>query len=199
MNFGLISVADSEDNQTKEELNLRRLLKTSRRGFRVKHIFALLIFAMIGVDTIEDEPSPSCPPAQACLALAIYAEARGESWLGQALVGQTALNRALDRRWPDDICGVVGQRWQFTGVHRWPIPREPADARAWEMAMQVAYAVMTGDYDVVACRGATHFYAVDAAETWTPDWLDGMDVAAECRVGGHVFLVEASNNFGEEK
>ena len=145
-----------------------------------------IIFALVGFDTIEDDDGSNCPPAQACLALAIYAEARGESWLGQALVAQTVLNRTLDPRWPADVCGVVQQSWQFEGVHRWPVPREPGsdDERAWRMALDVAYAVMTGDYDVVTCREATHFYA---ASIDPPSWAE--DASEVCEVGGHVFLV----------
>src|ERR1700736_1072907 len=44
-----------------------------------------------------------------CLAEAIYFEARGESWGGQAAVAQVVLNRVSSGLYPATICGVVYQ------------------------------------------------------------------------------------------
>ena len=49
-----------------------------------------------------------------CLTLAIYKEARGESNLGQQLVGKVVLNRVEDPSFPDTICKVVYQKNQFS-------------------------------------------------------------------------------------
>jgi N-acetylmuramoyl-L-alanine amidase len=49
-----------------------------------------------------------------CLTLAIYHEARGEPLTGQYLVGQVVLNRAAHPKYPDDICAVVFQPYQFS-------------------------------------------------------------------------------------
>jgi len=49
-----------------------------------------------------------------CLTLAIYKEARGESNLGQQLVGKVVLNRVEDPYFPDTICKVVYQKNQFS-------------------------------------------------------------------------------------
>ena len=47
------------------------------------------------------------------MALNIYHEARGEDTLGQYLVADVTLNRVADKRWPNTICKVVNQPWQF--------------------------------------------------------------------------------------
>ena len=48
-------------------------------------------------------------PEQACLANAIYFEARSESLRGQAAVAQVVLNRVRNPTYPSSICGVVYQ------------------------------------------------------------------------------------------
>ena len=47
--------------------------------------------------------------AVACMALAIYFEARGEPAIGQIAVGHVILNRTLDKRFPENVCEVVFQ------------------------------------------------------------------------------------------
>jgi N-acetylmuramoyl-L-alanine amidase len=44
-----------------------------------------------------------------CLAKNIYFEARNQSLAGQIAVGQVTINRVLDKRYPNTICGVVKQ------------------------------------------------------------------------------------------
>lgn len=46
---------------------------------------------------------------EACLATAIYHEARGETLKGQFAVAEVILNRVTSRRFPNSICGVVFQ------------------------------------------------------------------------------------------
>ncbi len=48
-------------------------------------------------------------PAVECLALNIYHEARGEPEAGRLAVGHVVVNRALDGRFPKDVCQVVRQ------------------------------------------------------------------------------------------
>ena len=47
--------------------------------------------------------------AIACLATAIYFEARGEPMVGQVAVAQVIVNRVYDERFPDTVCDVVKQ------------------------------------------------------------------------------------------
>lgn len=52
-----------------------------------------------------------------CIASAVYHESRGEPLEGQYLVGKVILNRARSEHYPADICAVVYQKAQFSGLH----------------------------------------------------------------------------------
>ena len=47
--------------------------------------------------------------AIACLATAIYFEARGEPMVGQVAVAQVIVNRVYDERFPDTVCDGINQ------------------------------------------------------------------------------------------
>ncbi len=85
----------------------------------------------------------------ACMALAIYHEARGEPERGQAAVGWVILNRVEHPRYPDTICGVVYERnrrgCQFSWVcdKRSDVPRDKA---SYTRAMEIARRVVTRQY-----------------------------------------------------
>ena len=49
-----------------------------------------------------------------CLAENIYHEARGESIKGQKAVANVTINRMKSKKFPNDICGVVFQKKQFS-------------------------------------------------------------------------------------
>lgn len=73
-----------------------------------------------------------------CLAGAIYFEARGEPLAGQLAVGQVIINRAEDRRFPANYCGVVYQRKQFSFVRNGQMPRIRLHTDAWRRAKAIA-------------------------------------------------------------
>ena len=58
---------------------------------------------------LEQQPLASGDKNWACLAEAIYFEARGESIKGQFAVAEVILNRADSPRFPDSACGVITQ------------------------------------------------------------------------------------------
>ncbi len=61
------------------------------------------------------------------LAKTIYAEARGEPYVGKVAVGAVILNRVKSSKFPNTISGVVYQPWAFTAVHDGQINLEPND------------------------------------------------------------------------
>lgn len=61
------------------------------------------------------------------LAKCIYAEARGEPYIGQVAVGAVILNRVRSSSFPNTISGVIYQPWAFTAVHDGQINLEPDD------------------------------------------------------------------------
>ena len=71
-----------------------------------------------------------------CLTLNVYHEARGEPFLGQVAVAEVTLNRVDDLRWPDTVCEVVYQPYQFSWTLEDKDP--PADLIAFHRAKQAA-------------------------------------------------------------
>ena len=145
-------------------------------------LLPILILLLTGVVEHDDRIG-----ARDCLALVIFSEARGESWLGQAAVAQVVINRAVEAG--EGVCDVAMAPGQFHGLEKWPYPRRPAeiDEAAWLKAREVADAVIDGDYTVEppSCRSATYFFRYSGRrESWVRDLIE------VCRIGEHVFLVE---------
>lgn len=76
-----------------------------------------------------------------CLAKVVYHESRGESRRGQIAVARTVLNRVKHPKFPSNICAVVYQPNQFSGILRLRVK----DKRAWHAAKDVAYHVLNQD------------------------------------------------------
>jgi len=120
-----------------------------------------------------------------CLAKAIYFESRGEPLKGQVAVAEVILNRRDDDRYPDSICGVVGQ-----GAHRRNAcqfsfmcdgkPERVGDDEAWRKAGAIAHLLIEGRPRTVTA-GATHFHT----DYVNPGWARRMTRTA--RVGAHLF------------
>lgn len=67
------------------------------------------------------------------IAKCVYAEARGEPYVGQVAVAAVILNRVQDPSFPNTIYGVVYQPWAFTAVQDGQIDLEP-NASAYKAA-----------------------------------------------------------------
>lgn len=118
-----------------------------------------------------------------CVALAVFSEARGESYLGQAAVAQVVLNRALKAA--QTPCEAVTEVAQFQGIEQMTDDPWRVDAEAWKHALQVAEVVAMRDYDTGACARATAFHARSGDP---PDWAAKLKLV--CRVGAHQFYGE---------
>lgn len=94
-----------------------------------------------------------------CLAENIYYEARNQPIEGQIAVAAVTLNRMEDDRWPDTICGVVNQKYQFSWVGN---VHEKPRGKAWRVAQEVALQTL-GDEDRLR---ATHFHATYVSPEW---------------------------------
>jgi len=125
-----------------------------------------------------------------CLALNVYFEARGEQAEGQLAVAMVTMNRLKNRHYPNSVCGVVWQKWQFSWTHDGKSDR-PTDKRAWKLAQQIARFTYLR-FDKLSDRsrkalditkGALHYYAPRLA---SPYWAKVHSVTRE--IGGHVFL-----------
>jgi len=121
-----------------------------------------------------------------CIALAVFSESRGESYLGQAAVAQVVLNRAEQAgRTP---CDAVTQVAEFQAVEQLSADPWRIDAATWQRPLGVAEAVATRDFDAGACATATAFYGITLPR---PEWATALKVV--CRVGRHQFLAGAQS------
>lgn len=85
------------------------------------------------------------------LAQVVCGEARAEPYEGKVAVAAVILNRAVDKRWPDSVAGVVYQTHAFESVANGEIYRGTS-----EECYKAARAALAG-YDPV--NGAVYFFA----------------------------------------
>jgi N-acetylmuramoyl-L-alanine amidase len=116
------------------------------------------------------------------LARLIYAEARGESFLGQVAVGAVTLNRLASPHFPKTLTKVIFEKnnkvYQFSPVADGSINMEPD-----EKAVQAAIQALEGDDPT---GGALFFYNPDIAGD---QWIKTLPVIN--RIGNHVFATSA--------
>lgn len=105
-------------------------------------------------------------PEMRCLAGAIYFESRGEPLEGQLAVGQVIVNRAESSLFPDDYCGVVTQRSQFSFVRNGRIPEPDKSSAAWHKAKAVAQIAHQGLWDSGAAD-SLFFHATYVKPRWS--------------------------------
>ena len=118
---------------------------------------------------------------QDCLANAVYFEARGEPIEGQLAVAEVVLNRTRSGRYPQTICEVVTQPWQFSFVNATGrIPAANRTSAAWQRAVAVAR---------IAEAGASRLLPRDVlwyhADYVSPSW--GRRLARNTKIGLHIF------------
>ena len=129
----------------------------------------------------------------ACLALAIYFEARSEPLEGQAAVASVIINRVLDERFPNTVCEVVTQgptyKWKadFPVRHRCQFSfycdgksDTPKDEEAYQRATLVAMGVAMRTIPDFT-NGATHYHATYV----NPSWASSKRKTAH--IGYHIF------------
>jgi N-acetylmuramoyl-L-alanine amidase len=133
-------------------------------------------FAIAAPVAAEDAPSER---ALACLAEAVYYEARGEPTQGRAAVAYVVLNRAESGEFPETPCAVVAEGCQFS--YRCDGRPEALAVRTdRDAAFATAKAVLTG---AVAdpTNGALFFHA----SRIRPGWFETR--ARVGKIGNHVF------------
>ena len=110
------------------------------------------------------------------LAKTIYAEGRGEPYVGQVAIGAVIMNRIRSNQFPNTISGVVYQRGAFTAVDDGQINLTPN-----ETAMKAARDAING-WDPTG--GALYYYNPAVA---TSAWI--FDRQTVTVIGKHVFAI----------
>jgi spore germination cell wall hydrolase CwlJ-like protein len=114
----------------------------------------------------------------ACVAEAVYFEARGTGATGESAVAHVVVNRARSAKFPGSVCGVVADGCQFS--YRCDgRPDVLADPQARARAFRVAETVLAGAPDIT--KGALFFHAASIA----PGWFDTRPRVGT--FGGNVF------------
>ncbi len=133
--------------------------------------------------------------ALACLATAIYFEARGEPTIGQLAVAQVIMTRVNDHRYPNDVCGVVTEGYYYTWNDKIPVPdacqfsfwcdgkpEEIEDIQAYEWAEEIAWGVLEGPLNLIdVTDGSTHYHAYYVKPSWSEMFTQTI------RINDHIF------------
>jgi spore germination cell wall hydrolase CwlJ-like protein len=99
----------------------------------------------------------------ACLAEAVYFEARGTGTEGEAAVAHVIVNRSHSPKFPDSVCGVVADGCQFS--YRCDGRSDTlVDPKARARAYRIAETVLAADDDPT--NGALFFHSAKAAPGW---------------------------------
>tara|TARA_E500000305_G_scaffold105438_1_gene102898 strand:- start:94 stop:711 length:618 start_codon:yes stop_codon:yes gene_type:complete len=130
------------------------------------------------VDTLPDNAALS--PDLMCLAQAVYFESRGEPLSGQLAVAEVIVNRADSPRFPDDYCGVVTQRAQFSFVKGGHIPQPRTSTLAWTRAKAIARIAHRELWETEA-SDALFFHATHVSPRWARTKI------ARATIDRHVF------------
>ena len=135
---------------------------------------------------VLDARAPAKGDAQwACLAEAIYFEARGESLKGQIAVAEVILNRVASPKFPDTVCKVINQgtgrkyACQFTYTCD-GLPEHINEPAAYERSGKVARMMLDGAPRKLS--GGALFYHTTAVK---PRWARKFERTA--RLGVHLF------------
>lgn len=118
-----------------------------------------------------------------CMAVAIFFEARAEPIVGMEAVANVIINRVEDSRYPDTVCDVVWEKYQFSFTHDGLTDDPEAhtgyqDKIAWVTSQEVAKAALRGDLLGIT---STHYHATNVLPYWTKHY------SKDGQVGDHIF------------
>ena len=123
-----------------------------------------------------------------CLALNDYFEARGESLAGRLAVAKVVINRAMDKRYPTNVCDVIKQN-KARVMHRCQFswycdgrPDTPYNRVSWVRSLKLSAAVLQKDSSISDPTGGALWYHASFVH---PTWADNLQVSGV--VGGHIF------------
>lgn len=140
----------------------------------------MVLFSTIAVADSDEEH---------CLALNIYHEARGEGIEGWLAVAFVTVNRLQDTRFPDTVCEVVYDSYQFSWTHD-EIADEPnlkkyADKKAWEYIQWFSEGFLENfEFIVDPTEGSLYYHSLKVKPYWSKHFNQ---VAT---IGEHIFYSE---------
>lgn len=87
------------------------------------------------------------------------------------------MNRVRHKAYPDDVCAVVYQPFQFSWT---AFPQKITESSQWQLAKEVATKILNGAKDFT--NGSTHFHRTDIEVDWEEDKMK-----KTIELGGHQF------------
>ncbi|PRY94491.1 cell wall hydrolase [Hasllibacter halocynthiae] len=135
---------------------------------------------------LDEIIAPGLDDEGACLAEAIYYEARGEPVRGQFAVAEVILNRTQDRQFPDSVCEVVNQgtgrlhACQFSYTCD-GIPERMTDRPAARRAVAIAHLVLEEIAPNDLTGGALFYHANYVQPSWAEEFFE------TAQIGVHIF------------
>ena len=124
-----------------------------------------------------------------CLLRAVWHEARGESFKGQLFVSKTILNRTRSERFPQSICKVVYQKYQFSFAHQIPMnnqyvrPKTTSEKELLKRLEALSTVVIWIDrlgWDFT--QESQFYHSVNVKPRWDYNKLENTQ-----RIGNHIF------------
>lgn len=136
-------------------------------------------------DWIDSLPKATGKEDLACLAEALYFEARGESVRGQFAVAEVILNRVDTSAYPNTVCGVIhqgtGRKYQCQFTYTCDGHSEKInEPKAYERVAKVARVMLDGGERALT-SGATHYHT----KAVNPRWARKFPRTAS--IGQHLF------------
>ena len=149
----------------------------SKNGLTVDGIVGPKTAAALGM-TLSGTSSSSSQSSSDLnlLARCVYAEARGESYIGQVAVAAVVLNRVKSASFPNTIAGVIYQPYAFSSVNDGQINLTPN-----ETAYKAAQDALNGWDPTYGCL---YFYN---ASTSSSKWIYSRKTVVT--YGNHVFAI----------
>jgi hypothetical protein len=130
-----------------------------------------------------------------CMALNDYWEARSETMAGRIAVAQVVMNRAMDQRFPSNICEVVKQNFFQGALNKCQFSwfcddraDTPYEADAWRTSLKIAAAMLQKDSSIPDPTGGALWYHADHVR---PSWTS--DYETTTIIGSHVFYRDADS------
>lgn len=134
---------------------------------------------------LDTQPAATGDENFACLAEALYFEARGETVKGQFAVAEVIMNRVKSAQFPNSLCSVINQgtgrkyqcQFTYTCDGREEVIREQA---AYSRVSKVAKLVIDGAAPGLT-EGATYYHTTAVRPRWSRSFTK------TTRIGVHLF------------
>ncbi|WP_254604145.1 cell wall hydrolase [Leisingera sp. ANG59] len=134
---------------------------------------------------LDSQPKATGGEQFACLAEALYFEARGETVKGQFAVAEVILNRVQSEQFPDTPCGVInqgtGRKYQCQFTYTCDGHKEVIrEKKAYQRVAKVARAALDGLKSELT-EGATYYHTTAVRPRWSRTFTN------TTRIGVHLF------------